>query len=114
MYTIKKITLKNYGIQRTRRVITFTDEAMTIIAEFLMTDANINDHEVLTRFQAVLNGAEKTASFTGNRCHVTINADKTTVTDIFIQLPEKEQYQPYTMNTEKLYNLTKNWLENKL
>lgn|SRR5690625_1029182 len=114
MYTIKTITLKNDGVERKRRIITFTDKAMAIIAEFLMTDAPIGNGVVLAQFEAVLFGNEKIATFSGNRCHVTIRGATSIVTDTFTHVDRKVQYESYTIDTKQLYNLTKNWLENKL
>lgn len=114
MYTIKTITLCNRGIEKERKIITFTDEKMKIIGEFLMTDAQLSDGIVLEKFQDVLAEKKKKATFSGNRCHVEIKKEKTVVSDLFTHTDEKERYESYTIETETLYDLTKKWLAGKL
>lgn len=107
MYEIKEIELKNRSITKKRLVISFHDEKMLIVGEFLMTDASLMDGEVLTLFKSVLTGEKSSETFSGNRCYVIINRDHTVIEDLL----DDYSYPTYVMDTNELYDLTKMWLK---
>lgn len=109
MYDIKEVELTNQSITKKRLVITFHDEEMAIVGEFLMTDAPLMDGNVLEKLANVIDGKKQKAEFTGQRCHLTIKKNKTLIEDLFY-LEEITLYAPLSICTKELYNLTKMWL----
>lgn len=107
MYEIKEIELTNESITKKRLIIKFHKEHQAIIGEFLMVDAPLINGEVLNLFSSVINGEKSVATFSGNRCYLTINRDETMIEDLF----DEYAYETYVMDTTALYDLTKLWLK---
>lgn len=111
MYDIKEIILTNNSIKKKRPIITFHDEKQAIVGEFLMTDAPLLRDDVLNVLQSVLNNEQIKANISGNRTHLHIMKNKTTITDLFDAIDGFSLYEQYTIETDSLYDLTKMWLE---
>lgn len=111
MYDIKEITLKNKQYEKKRKIITFHDEAMTIVGEFLMTDAPLMDGKVLHIIERVIQGKEETATFTGQRCQLMIAKDETTIVDLYAERPGMTKLASYTIDTITLLDLIHMWLQ---
>lgn len=111
MYEIKEIELMNNSITKKRLVITFHDEEMAIVSEFLMTDASLMDGSVLNLLLEVIQGTKEEAQFSGNRCYLTINKDKTIIQDLLSDLAGITPYKTLEIKTDLLYELTNMWLK---
>lgn len=110
MYDIKEILLKNNTHEKKRLVITFYDETMAIVGEFLMTDAPLMDGEVTRVIETVLQGELAETTFTGQRCHLKITNTETTIEDLYEDIAGMIPLNAYTIPTETLLELTYMWL----
>lgn len=111
MYDIKEITLKNSHHEKKRKIITFHDEAMAIVGEFLMTDAPLMDGRIVHVIERVIQGEKDTATFTGQRCQLIIAVDETTMTDLYAEISGMTSLASYTINTITLLDLINMWLK---
>lgn len=114
MYEIKEILLKNNTHEKKRLVITFYDETMAIVGEFLMTDAPLMDGEVTNVIEAVLQGNLAETTFTGQRCQLKITETETIIEDLYEDIEGMIPLKTYTIPTETLLELTYMWLSRLL
>lgn len=111
MYDIKEIELTNKSMKKKRLVITFHDDKMGIVGEFLMTDAPLIGGNILNVLKSALNDKKNLIHVSGNRTHLQITKSYTTITDLFDETDGLSPYEQYTIDTKTLYKLTKMWLE---
>lgn len=110
MYQFKEIDLKNKDQTKKVLAIEFSEEKMSIVAEFLMTDASLLDYEVLTKMDQVLAGMSKHEESSGNRCGLVIERNTTKIEDLFEDLfDDFNTYESYEMSTVKLRELIVMW-----
>lgn len=111
MYDIKEIVLQNKQHKKKRLVITFHDEAMAIVGEFLMTDVPLMDGEVVRTINNVLKSGCNRETFTGQRCHLQIAKEETVISDLYADVDGMIPLQTYTINTVQLLKLINIWLK---
>lgn len=110
MFEITVKTLKHGDRQRKRLMIQFTDPNLEIIAEFLMTDAELLERKILRELEDVLSARQTTAQFSGNRTNIKMNKQITEITDLFFGLDDNmETYQAVEIDTEKFKNIIDEW-----
>lgn len=108
MYELKEITLKNQGYEKKRLVIQFDKIEYIILAEFLMSDAQLLKNELLAVKKALDTNKTKEVTLTGNRCAIKLEKEKTTITDLFDGIDESS-YQDLTISTNQFFDYLTIW-----
>lgn len=111
MYDIKEVVLKNKRQKKKRLVITFHDEKMTVVGEFLMTDVPLLNKEAVQLIEKVLQYECEQKFFTGQRCHLNITKETTTISDLYVDIDGMIPLEPYTISTRTLLDLINMWLK---
>lgn len=111
LYQLKEVILKNGTHERKRLVIEFLDPNMAIVGEFLMTDANLLQGQILMEIDKVLSEEEPSITSTGNRCALEIKRHKTVIEDLFAGMDEVDALPTYEIDTKELKNLILMWRE---
>lgn len=108
MYQLKEVTLKNQGYEKKRLVIHFDKTEYIILAEFLMSDAQLLKNELLAAKKALDTNKTKEVTLTGNRCAIKLEKEKTMITDLFEGIDESS-YQALTISTNQFYDYLTIW-----
>jgi len=111
MYDIKEVTLRKNEHIKKRPVIIFHEDDMSIVAEFLMTDAPLFKSSILNDFEEVMYKQLYNIERSGNRTHIQLQEQWTTLSNLFDEADGFTPYRTYMIATDTLYELTKMWFD---